>query len=133
MLFFHLFLLSLLLAFSAPATPEPYFKVIFSNGEVLAELVNIPSIQLNRPPTGGVWSIQILPPVMGWQYLTIWKDENKQWSDYSFVIERKPGHDCNTDKIPGTYQKLTCRAEFEIRELNAEEKAKAAKIKPGEY
>lgn len=55
------------------------------------------------------------------------------WSEISFVIEDKPGHDCEvtTDVLrPLIYR---CVGDMIFRDLNDEERAKIAKSKKGEF
>ena len=59
----------------------------------------------------------------------------EEWSDLSFVIERKPGADCHEDLKRGVgnlqVRPVSCFGELHLRELGANEKAKAAQTKSG--
>ena len=120
------------LAFSAMS--DPYFKVIFSSGEVLAEMENVPAIELKSIQPDGIFGFAFMYYANGkriFEFMTLRMNRNQQLSDFSFVLERKPGHNCKMDNIEGTYRKLACNGEFEIRPLTADEKVQAAQIGPG--
>lgn len=65
-------------------------------------------------------------------YMIITRND-QQWSELSFVIENKPGHDCEVTSDPLRSLIYRCVGDMMFRDLNDVEKAKIAKSKEGGF
>lgn len=116
-----------MLAFSAPVARELHFKAICVSGELTIISENAESIEVNLIPDGIEFSTGHRS-----DFLIASKDL-LQGDDVSFVVERKPGFDCEASlRSKDTKLKPTsCQGELEMRELGDSEKAAATQTTMG--